>query len=168
VVLSVTPSSNAALNIAMVERIGASALHRFYEHIRLEVGEAFVFLDDKLIMRLGAFFGYGTPLRPMMPSPCCHLLPGASSLALFDMSLTDTMLTLSSKVMPHGATLLEREEEEDHLPSSLATDAAGGQTLPPSANVWEVLGAGVSPEISDLRALVVTSRSLAADGVSSR
>ena len=77
------------------------------------------------------------------------------------------MFTLSSKVMPHGATL-EREEEEDPVPSSRATDAAVGQALPLSANVWEVLGAGVSPEISDLRALVVTSRSLAAHGVSSR
>jgi len=54
----VTPTTNAAINFAMVERTGTSAMHRFYEHLRLEVGEAFVFLDDKLIVRLGTFLGF--------------------------------------------------------------------------------------------------------------
>ena len=55
VVLSVTPTKNAALNIAIIERIGTSAEHRFFEHIRLEIGEGFIFLDDKLMVRVAAF-----------------------------------------------------------------------------------------------------------------
>ena len=44
--------------MVIIERIGTSAVHRFFEHIRLEIGEAFIFLDDKLMVRMAAFLRY--------------------------------------------------------------------------------------------------------------
>lgn len=72
--------------------------------------------------------------------------------------------TLFSKVLPQGLPLWE--EEEDELAGSqvagsqvVGSPAASGSKLPPSVNAWEVLGEGVMPEISELRMLVVTSKS---------
>jgi hypothetical protein len=61
VVLSVTPSKQAALNIAIVKHLSSSQDHHFYENIRIDLGEAFVFLDDKLMVRVAAFLSKVLP-----------------------------------------------------------------------------------------------------------
>jgi hypothetical protein len=64
VVVSVTPSKQAALNIAIVKHLSSSQDHHFYENIRIDLGEAFVFLDDKLMVRVAEFLSKVFPEQP--------------------------------------------------------------------------------------------------------
>jgi hypothetical protein len=79
-------------------------------------------------------------------------------------SIISNILTLClrayfSKVLPQGPPLWEEEEDDPVGSQVVGLPAGSGSKLPPSVNAWEVLGAGVMPEISELRMLVVTSKS---------
>eukprot|EP00960_Hanusia_phi_P031038 749032-Hanusia_phi.AAC.4 len=45
----------AALNVAIVEKLGRAGLGSFFQHIRLEFGDSYLFVEDKLVVRIGEF-----------------------------------------------------------------------------------------------------------------
>ena len=45
----------AALNIAIVEKLGQVGIERFYQHVRLEFGDSYLFVEDKMVVRIGEF-----------------------------------------------------------------------------------------------------------------
>ena len=60
VVLSVLPSQKTAINLTIVETAIIGSPLKSYE-VHLGIGEAFIFLDDKLIVRIGDFLGQVLP-----------------------------------------------------------------------------------------------------------
>ena len=60
VVLSVLPSQKTAINLTIVETAIIGSPLKSYE-VHLGIGEAFIFLDDKLIVRIGDFLGKVLP-----------------------------------------------------------------------------------------------------------
>ena len=140
-------------------------MHRFFEHIRLEIGEAFIFLDDKLMVRMAAFLRYMAHLctrklvhQTFVSPPSPHKANSEDGVFhILTLEFSSPLNHVYSNVLPQGPPVWEDKEEDGE--TSAGSMAGGSIKLTTSVNPWEVLGRGIMPELSELRMTIMMGKS---------
>ena len=57
VVISLAPSNCPAFKLALVEKLGQTGLRNYFNHVAVQLGSPYIFVEDRLIARMGLFLG---------------------------------------------------------------------------------------------------------------
>jgi len=55
VVISIAPKDSAAFKVTVVEKLGQPGVGNYYKHVLLEVGDPYIFAEDRLIAKIAGF-----------------------------------------------------------------------------------------------------------------